>query len=378
MSQITYELKLNTGINYSELSTPKFDVEGDFIYIYDESFQSFSDSQDEIKIFRRALAGGDSGFIKISIPNFPAMISNPIPLDMQVSGSNLIILFNKAFILYDLVRQEVRCIQPQSQSYNYLFEGNSDSIIYFAKNYNYNKYDQRIKCMASAYNMRRLKFVSNGNIIPEYAGIGFTHFGVNRWFAAIDTFVVFAQTLEQQIQFYSRKGELVEIFDLPKDSNEVISNISLHDSILAAHNENAKNLIQLLLPYNKKFERIEKIYSINDSSLLIFRIPHKVGNKKERNVDLLVKTGNEFTYKRNFWLDKEPSPVEKLNSSEYPMFSFFSIDIKPEGQALYCLYPDIPMEILGMNYGKVKLKRKAYLMKRIPIYQLVKYDINIK
>lgn len=377
-SQIDFDLKINTGINYSELSKPKFDIEGDYVYIYDESFQSFLNNQDGIIIYREALDGRDSSFITIPVPNFPAMISDPLPLDIQVSGSSLIILFSKSFILYDIERKELRCIQPQSQSYNYLLEGSNDSIIYFAKNYNHHNYDQRIKCMVSAYNVHQLRFVPNGNFIPEYSGIGFTHFGVNRWFAALDTFIVFAQTLEQQIHFYNRQGDLVRIFDLPKDSIEVVNNISVHDSIMAAYNGNAKQLIQFLLPYNKDFERIDRIYAINDSTLLIFRIPPKIGNKKVRNIDLLITQGTEFTYRRNFWSDKEPSPVENLNTSQYPMFSFFDNDIKPERQALYSLYPDIPMEILGKNYGKVKILRKSYLLKGSPTYQMTKHNISVK
>ncbi len=365
---------LISNLKFTDITDPAFDVENNRAYFFDFSNEHYSYQNDTVRIFSYSLnEENDTALIKIGINNFPVLIPQTDATNLCVSGENLILLYPNALLVFDISKRLLRNLLPLGPNFQYFVETADNELIYLVKNYN--SFRARFpKVMASAYNLRKGRFVKDGNIVPPIDGIGFTHLGYNQWFTSIGNDLVYINPLNGQLDIYDSLGTRLNHYQafINPDSSLLIK---LHDSLLNLYDRDPKNLISKLLELDKRFMRAEKILSLNDSSLALFLVPQNNNGKKEREIRILAITKNGLRVKQIF-TDKEPGALSKIDRESFPMFSFFSGQIKSEEGHLYRILPDIPMKYEGMNYGKVKLKRQSYSLRHLPVYHLWEFSLN--
>ncbi len=372
--QLLLDRWIVTNLKFTDILDPAFDIENDTVYFFDFSNGHYSYQNDTVRIFSYSLNEEyDTSLIKIGINNFPVLIPQTDAKNLCVSGKNLILLYPNALLVMDLSKNLIRNLLPLGPNFQYFVETPDNELIYLAKNYN--SFRARFpKVMASAYNLRKGHFIKDGNIFPPISGIGFTHLGHNQWFTSIGNNLAYINPLNGQLDIYDSLGTRLNHYQafINPDSSLLIK---LHDSLLNLYDRDPKNLIPKLLELDKQFMRAEKILSLNDSSLVLFMVPKNNNGKKEREVRILAITKNRLRVKQIF-TDKEPGALSKINRENFPMFSFFSGQVKSEEGHLYRIIPDIPEKYQGMNYGKVKLKRQAYMLRHLPVYHLLEFSLN--
>ncbi|GEM_PF-2733235 len=376
-AQLLLDRWMITNLKFTDVLDPVFDVENDTAYFFDFDYNHYSYSNDTLRIFTYPLASEkDSSVIKIAIDNFPVLISQSDAKDLCVSGENLILLFPGALLVYDLRNELLRYILPLGPSFNRIVESEDEHLIYLAVNYN--SYKSRYpKAMASAFNPFTGQFIKDGNAFPDYDGIGFTHLRGNQWFGSMGRQLAFINPLNGQLSLYDTSGTLLRSCSAFANPDSSLL-IALHDSLLKRYDRDPKNLIPELLELDNNFMRAERIIGINDSAFLLFLIPKNNHGRRAREVRKYVVQNDGICREELRFEDKEPGAMSKVGADNFSIFSFFSGEVKNEGGRLYRILSDIPEKYLGMNYGKVKLKRSTYMLRHLPVYHLLEFTMERK
>ncbi|MDZ4757386.1 MAG: hypothetical protein SGJ10_04490, partial [Bacteroidota bacterium] len=165
--------------------------------------------------------------------------------------------------------------------------------------YNYDDIPKTDRVVISKYNLNTNTIVKN--IKPELAGLEYSHL-THKWYDNNSKYFLLADPLKYNITIYS--NNLDSVFFLKRSiANWKNTNDSLF--IKNYDNYNIKNSIENLHNADKNISRIEKIFFVNESKILIsYKLAGETG--KVRNVDIWTKKN------KNQWILKDSNLITNI------------------------------------------------------------------
>lgn len=144
--------------------------------------------------------------------------------------------------------------------------------IFFALHYNTHPRKSSYKTFIGKIDWEKNQLVSFTT--PQFDLIEFSHFNPCDWFDVNSQgFSVFSQTIDYRLQFYD--AQLSELNSTTiESSNWVQNNISTaQKSLENVPKEQVKVIIDSLIPFHYKWNRIQNVDFLNDSTLIVSKIP---------------------------------------------------------------------------------------------------------
>jgi hypothetical protein len=335
---------------------------------------------DSIHFLKINLSTYKKELINIYVPSISFKIPTPTITDFDINSDALVLLFtNHSFAYFKNTRNGYNFdfIEPlQSSFYSIRLLPNDQMLIY--NNYNSHPKDNPDKTILHIYDCLKHKLLYSSK--PYFNSIEFCHFSPNQWLDVNSKNIVFSQTTSYSISFFNFNLSLANNFITNErdwvyaDTNKIKALESVKPRITP------KDFIDRLSPIEDSVSRIEAIYSLNDTKLLIRKIPANAKKQNRlRTYDILAlnRKTNKWDFIHKNIVDVKADPNATSTKASFPVNSVYNnvafsenffVKLQPrftpfefgktfkenkenEDKALGTVVPELYIQIFKANYN---------------------------
>jgi len=300
----------------------KFKLVHDNVWLF---YPNWKDN-DSIHFLKLNLKTYTKQLINIYVPGISFKILSPNIKNFDINDSALVILFhNNCFAYFKLKNKNYvfDFIEPLQYSFQDIrLLPNSRLLIY--NNYNSHPTGNPDKTILHVYNCKTHKIQASAR--PHFNNIAFSHFSPNHWIDVNANSIMLSQTSSYRISFFD--FNLTKINEFAHSENDWVYADTNYINILEGIKPriSPKDIIDRLSPMEDSVSRIEAIYTLSPTQLLVRKTP---ANSKRlnrlRTYDVL-----KLNSKSNIWkialrdiTDKKPDENEVITKQNFPINSVF-------------------------------------------------------
>lgn len=316
---------------------------GDTIFILPEIYFP---SNGQLSIFYLSLANGDTGSFLL---NNPDKITFNYGSDLAINGSGkgIILTHEKIYYIGKNASGNFNILNtiPNEESFTVVEPGPANNFT-LEKFYNHHTKDQEIKVHLVVLNPERGVFESE--LLPNPDGVPMTNL-IHQFISYSKNKVFITQTFEPKIRIYNRQLQNIDSIEWTPKIWTPIGKEGIPFST-SMDGENPKGVIMQISNFDEKISRIEKIFALSDSAILVIVKDPGRRTIAIRQLYLFRKSMGTwraeiqgFPHKFNGFLTKRKNFILDFFSSENPMiignrlikFDYF---IKPKFGIPFFLY----------------------------------------
>jgi|GEM_PF-3225111 len=237
--------------------------------------------------------------VNIHMPGISFKVSSPFISDFAITKNALVILFAShsfAYFKNTKAGYAFKFIEPVQGSFSGIHLLPEDRVLIY-NNYNSHPMDNPDKTIFHVYDCKSHKLLYTSR--PHFNAVQFCHFSPNQWLDVSSKNVVFSQTTSYALSFFDFKLEKVGSFKstgngwVYADTNRIKALESVKPAL------SAKDFIDRLSPVEDTVSRIEAVYFLNATKLLVRKIPaYAKKQNRLRTYDLLVLNEKTNTWER--------------------------------------------------------------------------------
>ena len=297
-SFIKLDTLFNTGIQIDNRDVSTNDVKikilEDCAWIYYPNWKE----NDSIHFLKINLKTHKKEVVNINLPGISFKVASPVIIDFDINKNALVVYFSSNSFSYFKNTKNgyvFDFIEPLQGSFSAIRLLPEDQLLIY-NNYNSHPKDNPDRTILHVYDCKNHKIIYTNK--PRFNAIQFSHFSPNQWLDVSSKNIVFAQTTSYSMAFFNFKLNVTNNF-MSKEKNWVYADtirIKALESVKPALN--AKGFIENLMPMEDSVCRIEAVYFLNDTKLLVRKIPANAKQKNRiRTYDILVLDANSNSWK---------------------------------------------------------------------------------
>jgi hypothetical protein len=344
-------------------------------YVYYFTDVDWNDKKRELSVFSVNTNTNKTDSLVLKIP--ASIIINSLP-KIALNENYLILTDDEKFDVYRFHKtKDTYSYVNKIKLPPYSVGGNvrwlSKNLFLLSSNYNQHPADKLFNTNLGVYDAEKdqiKKFIH-----PELPCIGFSHL-VNSWITNNDNRIALAAPCGYKIFFYDFELNLVDSINYhPKENWEDLPGNTIPFETNPAKS-NPKLIIEKLMHLEDSISRIEMIFFVNNSTLLV----SSGGNgadENQRRIDLW-KIG--FLEKPNY-----TDPVKVIDYSQddtidvknTPLFLLSPLNLDIKNSTLYTFNPEEFIPVKKTTANEFNLLKDQYYEKNDPHYSIQLYKINL-
>jgi hypothetical protein len=261
---------------------------------------------------------------------------------------------SKGFVLFESI--------STPKGYDFLL--NSGNKIFLERLYNYHPLDASNHFGIVRFDYRKRVF--SDSLVFPYPGIEFSHL-VNRWVSSTKTNIFVALTTQNKVLVVNHNLRIVDTISLNKNIEDCLGNTN------AVGNPTKTNILSLM-SRDTTCERIEKIFALNDSTLLISSIFPK-SNKRFRKTNIVQKVNSKWVLISSQIFPNEYTDSENISLSTFRPNLSYSLKIESNDNVFVYTLNGQYMPKKKMNYLDYKIGFDKFYNKKEPKYRIIMYHV---
>ena len=314
--------------------------------------------------------------VNLYFPGLSFKTKSPNITRFDINKEALVILFSNSFAYFTKNKNQYSFsfIEPLIYSYSDIFLL-PDKKILIANQYNSHPYSNPDKVILNTYDCVTKKI--ENTVRPYFNSIAFSHFDPNSWIDVRNDNIILSQTTHYSADFFDADLKKINGYSFT-DKNWLFADTNYIEAISHIKpRPSAKELIGMITQLKDTVSRIEAVYFLSETKLLVRKIPayNKALNRLRMYDVLELNKNNIWEIKQKDLVDVAPKAEDLCTKQAFPLLSVEETVIFSE---TYCvkLTERFNNFQFGKTFAELKTEEDLSLGKKDPFLFIEIFKIN--